>query len=181
MANFLNFEIVEVNGVNKEEAMAKAPFSIMGDATQAYKAWKAKQVNGITAAAEKQFMLDYLANKSKNVPGVGFAITVDSAVADTRERPYTIADVKNEQGKRSYVTVYQLIDDATGAILGEVEGTKQKAKEVSKELITNGFHGSLTCRYTKQVKEGEAVAFTATYTPSKGAHAGSWKVFGIKG
>lgn len=181
MANFLNFEIIEVTGVNKEEAMAKAPFSIMGDATQAYKAWKAKQVNGITSNDEKQFMIDYLASKSKNVPGVGFAITVDSAVADTRERPYAIVDVKNEQGKRQYVTVYQLVDDATGAILGEVEGTKQKAKDVAKEIITNGFHGTLTCLYTKQVKVGENVAFKAAYAPSKGAHAGCWKVFGIKG
>ena len=37
MANFLNFEVLEVSGANKNEAMAKTPFTIMGDATQAYK------------------------------------------------------------------------------------------------------------------------------------------------
>lgn len=180
MANFLNFEVLEVNGANKAEAMAKVPFSIMGDATPAYKAWKAKQTEGVTEMAKKQFMIDYLAAKSKSVPGVGFAITLESAVADTRERPYTITDVKNEQGKRKYTTVYQLVDDATGAILADVEGTKAKAKELAKEIITKGFHGTGTCLYTKQVTEGENVAFKFAYTPSKGAHNGSWLVFGIK-
>ena len=89
MAQIMNFKRMEVTGATKEEALAKAPFSIMGDATQAYKAFRKKQVNGVTDADKKQFMLDYLAKKSKNVAGVGFSITEESAVADTRERPYS--------------------------------------------------------------------------------------------
>ena len=98
----MNFKRMEVTGTTKQEALDKAPFKIMGDATQAYKKWLKKQVNGVTDADKKQFMLDYLASKSKNIPGVGFAITIESAVADSRERPYTITDVKNEKGARKY-------------------------------------------------------------------------------
>ena len=43
MTQFLNFKAIEVTGSTKEEALAKAPFDIMGDATQAYKIWKKKQ------------------------------------------------------------------------------------------------------------------------------------------
>ena len=100
MAQIMNFKRMEVVGATKEEALAKAPFDIMGDATQAYKMFRKKQVNGITDADKKQFMLDYLAKKSKNVAGVGFVITEEAAVADTRERPYRLDDVKNELGAR---------------------------------------------------------------------------------
>ena len=72
MTQIMNFKRMEVTGATKDEALAKAPFDIMGDATQAYKIWKKKQVNGVTDADKKQFMLDYLAKKSKNVAGVGF-------------------------------------------------------------------------------------------------------------
>ena len=160
MTQIMNFKRMEVTGATKEEALAKAPFDIMGDATQAYKMFRKKQVNGITDADKKQFMLDYLAKKSKNVAGVGFVITEEAAVADTRERPYRIDDVKNEKGARKYKTIYQLIDDATGAVLAETDETKAKAKELAKELYAKkGYKGSLTCTYTKQVVEGQPVAF----------------------
>lgn len=41
-------------------------------------------------------MLEYLAKKGKNCPGAGYLITVESSVADTRERPYKIDDVKGD-------------------------------------------------------------------------------------
>lgn len=181
MAQIMNFKRMEVTGATKEEALAKAPFDIMGDATQAYKMFRKKQVNGITDADKKQFMLDYLAKKSKNVAGVGFVITEEAAVADTRERPYRIDDVKNEKGARKYKTIYQLIDDATGAVLAETDETKAKAKELAKELYAKkGYKGSLTCTYTKQVVEGQPVAFHAAYTPSKSSRVGTYLVFGIE-
>ena len=37
MTQIMNFKRMEVTGATKEEALAKAPFDIMGDATQAYK------------------------------------------------------------------------------------------------------------------------------------------------
>lgn len=181
MTQIMNFKRIEVNGATKEEALAKAPFDIMGDATQAYKIWRKKQVNGVTDSDKKQFMLDYLSKKSKNCAGVGFSITLESAVADTRERPYRIDDVKNEKGTRKYKTVYQIIDRATGAVLAETSETKAKAKEIAKNLYTEkGFKGNLICTYTKQVLDGEPTAFTVEYTPSKSSHVGSYLVFGIE-
>ena len=43
MTQIMNFKRMEVTGATKDEALAKAPFDIMGDATQAYKIWKKKQ------------------------------------------------------------------------------------------------------------------------------------------
>lgn len=181
MTQIINFEKMEVCGATRKEAMDKAPFSIMGDATQAYKIWLKKQVNGVTDADKTKFMLDYLAKKSKNVSGVGFSITLESAVADTRERPYSINDVKNEKGARKYKTTYQLIDAATGSVLDSTDETKAKAKEIAKELYTKrGFKGNIICTYTKQVVDGEPIAFKATYTPSKSSRTGTYLVFGIK-
>lgn len=177
---FKNFQVMEVTGATKEEALAKAPFGIMGDATQAHKLWAKKQVNGITAADEKQFYLDYLAKKSKNVDGAGFSITLESAVADTRERPYSMNDVKNETGARKYKTIYVLTDKETGKKVAETDETKAKAKEIGKKLYTEkGYKGNLVCTYTKQVVEGQAVAFTMDYTPSKSAKVGRYIVFGF--
>lgn len=156
MTQIMNFKRMEVTGATKDEALAKAPFDIMGDATQAYKIWKKKQVNGVTDADKKQFMLDYLSKKSKNVAGVGFSITLESAVADSRERPYSIRDKKNESGARKYKTTYQLIDKATGSVIAETNETKAKAKEIAKNLyVDKGFKGNIICTYTKQVVDGE--------------------------
>jgi hypothetical protein len=178
---FLNFKKVEVTGATKDEALEKAPFFIQGDATQAYKNWKKKQLNGVTEAGTKEFMLEYLAKKSKNAPGIGFAITIEAAVPDTRERPYTFKDVKNEQGKRKYKTTYQLVDKATGEIIASTQETKAKAKEIAKNLYKEkGYKGNIICTYTKQVAEGEPVAFEVTYTPSKSSKVGTYLVFGIE-
>lgn len=181
MAQIMNFKRMEVTGATKDEAIAKAPFEIMGDATQAYKKWRKKQVNGVTDADKKQFMLDYLSEKSKNIPGVGFIITQESAIADTRERPYKFGDVKNEKGVRKYGVVYQITDKETGKVLAQTTETKAKAKEIAKALYTKeGFKGDLVCTYTKQVLNGEPVAFTVTYTPSKNSRVGSYIVFGVE-
>ena len=207
MVQMMNFKRMEVTGATKEEALAKAPFEIMGDATQAYKLWKKKQTNGITDNDVKQFMLDYLGKKSKNVAGLGFSITLESAVADTRERPYVLKDRKNESGTRKYVAVYQLIDKATGSVLAETpvkyvqdadkeghpltnedgtpkmvwkSGTKAQAKEIGKSLYVKGFKGQIKCTYTKQVVDGEPVAFEMEYAPSKAARIGTYLVFGVE-
>lgn len=180
MAQVFNFKRMEVTGSTKEEALAKAPFSVMGDATQAYKLWAKKQVNGITDADKKQFMLDYLAKKSKNVEGVGFAITITPAVADKRVRPYTIKNFKNESGTRKYHHVFQLIDKATNNVIAEVPATMAKAKEIGKELYINkGYKGNLKVRHI-HVTDSEPIAFEMTYTPSQNTQVGTYVVFGIE-
>ena len=180
MTQVVNFKRMEVTGVSKEEAFAQAPFAIMGDATQAYNRWLKENPNASDGDV-KQFMIDYLTKKSKNVAGIGYAIVRKSAIADTRERPSKIEDVKNEKGARKYQTIYQIIDKKTDAVLATAEGTKTKAKEVTKKLYTDkGFKGTIVCKYTKQVVDGEPVAFTAKYEPSKNSRPGEYTVFGIE-
>lgn len=189
MEKIMNFKRMEVTGTTKEEALANAPFGIQGDATQAYRNARKACRGAWTDADTKQFMLDYLAKKSKNLPGVGFSITVESAVADTRERPYTKRDVKNEQGARKWTTVFQIYENLgtaekprRGELLVEAAGnTKAEASNSAKALYTEkGLHKNIVCYYTKQVTEGEPIAFTMDYTPSKSSRVGTYLVFGIE-
>ena len=180
MENFINFKKLEVTGRTKQEALEKAPFYIQGDATQAFKLWKKSMVNGVTERDIKQFCVAYLTKKSKNAPGSGFYVTLDPAVADTRERPYRIEDVKNEGGKRKYLKTYVLSNAVTGEVLATTNETKAKAKEVAKDMYKNGFRGDIVCTLTKSVVEGEPVAFRSYYTPSKASHAGTYLVFGVE-
>ena len=187
MAQIMNFKRMEVTGVSKEEAFAQAPFAIAGDATQAYNRWL-KENPSASDSDVKQFMIDYLAKKSKNVAGVGFSITEESAVADTRERPYTIHDNKNTSGARKYKTIYQIYENlgtsekpVKGKLLKEVDTTKTDSKNVGKSMWADeGFKGNVVCYYTKQVIEGEAIAWTGEYTPSKSSRVGTYVVFGIE-
>lgn len=177
----MNFKKIELTGRTKAEALEKAPFYIQGDATQAFRMWKKKMVNGVTERDIKQFCVDYLMKKSKGAPGSGFYITIDPAVADTRERPYRIEDVKNEGGKRKYLKTYVLTDAKTGEPLVSTNETKAKAKELAKELYTkHNFRGDVVCTLTKSVVEGEPVAFRSYYTPSKASHVGTYLVFGVE-
>lgn len=177
----LNFKKVEVCGFTRKEAIEKAPFFVQRDATQKFKAWKKELDHGMTDKDVKEFCLEYLANHTKNAPGVGCSITIEAGVADTRERPYKVNDVKNEKGKRKYKTTYQLFDKKTGQLVAETNETKAKAKELAKKLYTeDGFKGNLICTYTKQVLEGEPVAFEVEYTPAKSSRMGTYLCFGIE-
>lgn len=177
---FLNFEVIEVTAPSKEEAAAQLPFSIMKDATMAFNNWKKKQEGAITELMKKSWMIDYIEANSKNAPGVGFTITLEPAVADTREHPYSYADVKNTQGRRVFTRVFQLVDSETHKILGLVEGTKAEAAKVAKKIIEDGHKGEIEAYITHHVTEGEKLAFKVKYTPSKNAHNGTWIAFGIK-
>jgi len=176
---YLNFKKMDVTGATKQEALDKAPFKVLYDATQAYRNWREKQ-DFINDNSIREFMQQYLQKKTKNAPGVGCSITIESAVADTRERPYKITDVKNEKGKRKYSTVYTLKDANTNEILAVCDETKAKAKDVAKELVKNGFKGNGICTYSKEVTEGEPVAFYFKYAPSKSTKPGVYTVFGIE-
>ncbi len=178
----LNFKKIEIAAANREEAVAQIEanyFHISGDATQAFKNWKSKQTGGVTERAIKEFMLDYLNKKGKNCPGSGYMITVDSAISDTRERPYSIEDIPNE-GRRKYKKTYQLVDVATGVVLGETKENKAVAKQLAKEIIKGGFKGKMNCNLVHKVTEGQETVFTAEYTPSKNTKNGTWIAFGIE-
>ena len=179
----LNFKKVEVSAENREAAVAQVEeslFHINGDATQAFKNWKSKQTKGITERDIKEFMLDYLAKKGKNCPGAGYMITVESAVADTRERPYKIEDIKSD-GKRKFKTFYKWVDRDTKTVVCQVDTNKADAKNALKELYKSGqYKGNADLIKTKDVIEGQAVVATAKYAPSKNSKHGSWIAFGIE-
>lgn len=180
----LNFKKVEIVAESKEAAIAQMEetlFHYNGDATQAFKNWKAKQTKGITDREIKEFMLDYLAKKSKNCPGSGYLITLDSAVGDTRERPYKIEDVKNEEGKRVWKTQYKWVDVDTKTVICSTDTNKNDAKNALKELYKTGaYKGDAELIKSKDVVKGQAVVATAKYTPSKNTKNGTYLVFGIE-
>ena len=175
-----NFKRIEVNAFTKEEAkeQVKETFFVQRDATQAWK--KAGEPSPLDKEF-KEFASEYLKKHTKNAPGVACSITYKPGSADTRERPYKLEDVVNEQGRRSYVTTYTLIDDATGEILLKTTETKTKAKELAKKLYTeNGYRGKATCIYAKEVSKGEPLAFKIKYEPSKNAAEGKYIFFGFE-
>jgi len=182
MVSILNFKKIEVVAESKEAAVEQVSdlFQINGDATQAFKNWKSKQTKGITERDMKEFMLEYLAKKTKNCPGAGYMITVESAVADTRERPYKIDNVKGE-GKRKFKSMYKWIDEEDGKVVCQVDTNKADAMNALKELYKSGeFKGNAKLVKTKDVVEGQAVVATAKYAPSKNTKNGTWIAFGIE-
>ena len=93
-----NFKSIEVNAYSKDEAISKAPFQIIMDATQA---WRAAG-RPMMGPELKEFLANKLQKETKFATGIGCIITVDAGTVDTRERPYTVADIKNEKGKRKF-------------------------------------------------------------------------------
>lgn len=178
----LNFKSVSVVADSKAEAIAKIEeeyFHINGDATQAYKNAKAKHQGIWSDRDDKAFKLDYLEKKGKSCPGAGYLITVESAVADTRERPYKIEDIKNE-GKRKFKSMYKWVTK-DGKTVCSVDTNKTDAKNAIKELFKKGeLKEDVTLIKTKDVVEGNATVAVAHYTPSKNTKKGTWIAFGIE-
>ena len=175
-----NFKRVEVKAYTKAEAIdqVKDVFFVQRDATQAWRK------SGEPSPLDKEFKVfcaNYLEKHTKNAPGTACMITYRAGAADTRERPYKMNDVVNEKGKRKYVTTYLLKDKSTGEELAKTTENKKKAQELAKKLyIDGGFRGSIICTYTKEVAEGEPVAFTVDYAPSKSSKEGHYIFFGVE-
>ena len=175
-----NFKRVEVKAYTKAEAIdqVKDVFFVQRDATQAWR--KAGEPSPLDKEF-KVFCANYLEKHTKNAPGTACMITYRAGAADTRERPYKMNDVVNEKGKRKYVTTYLLKDKSTGEALAKTTENKKKAQELAKKLyIDGGFRGSIICTYTKEVAEGEPVAFTVDYAPSKSSKEGHYIFFGVE-
>jgi hypothetical protein len=180
----LNFKKVELVAESQEAARAKMEetlFHYNGDATQAFHNWKKRGTKGITDRDIKEFMLDYLSKKSKNAPGCGYLITLDSAVKDTRNRPYKINNVKNEEGARKFKTIYIAIDKETGATIGKWDTNKADALNAIKEMYKNGLYkGNFDLNKIKEVVSGQAKVAEGWYTPSKNTKNGTYLAFGIE-
>jgi hypothetical protein len=177
MDKILNFSKSVVTGVNKAEAIAKAPFEVVGDATQAYLKWKGSVED---ESGLKDFLVEYLAKKTKNEEGKGFIITLTPAITNTRKSPYSIKDIKNDKGIRKYKTTYQLIDTTTGVVVAETAENKNTALQLGRKLYKEtGFTHNIKCVLVKKVIEGSDTLFEMVYNPSKGTQAGEYIVFGI--
>ena len=186
----MNFRKFEVSGTTKVEALStladvfalNEDGNVKGDATQAYKLAKKKAQEAgkaWTSADDNAFFNNHL-TKKKAIAGEAYVITVKPAVVNTRERPYTITDVKNEKGKRKFKSQYKWIDVETGAVVVQVDTTKADAKNAIKEMYTKkGYKGVAKCWLQKDVIEGEPVVAVAKYTPSVNATPGTYIVFGI--
>lgn len=171
-----NFKNVEVKAFSKTEAMEKAPFDIINDATQAWK----NAGSPLTGNDLKEFMAAQLQKKTKFAEGIGCILTIDPGTPDTRNRPYLIENVKNEQGKRSFKKAFLIIDKDTNTILGEVFGNQTDAEAELKSLYVNGYKGTAIVRIIHDVVEGEPIAFTGKYVASKNAHEGTYFAFGVE-
>ena len=156
------------------EEEVKDQFTIIKDATTAYKNAGKPQEKELV-----DFCNDYLAKTTKSAPGVGCIITIEAGVSDSRENPYTVKDIKNEKGKRTYKMGYQLIDRETNTLLCTCFGTKADAKEQAKNFYRDGYKGNMFVKYVKEVVEGEVGAFEVVYTPSKSTKQGKYILFGF--
>ena len=172
----INFQKKQIVAVSKEAAKDAAPFKVIGDATQAYKAFAKKSPNA-TDAVVREFFLDYLKKKVKLAAGVGYIVTLESASVNTRERPYKVANVKNV-GKRKWRTTREIIEKSTDKVLATVETTKADAINTAKTLFKEGKAQSTL--FIKAVKSTEnCIEATIEYVPSKGSHDGKYLVFGV--
>ena len=180
----LNFKKVELVAESKEaavEMMNENYFEYFKDATQAYNLWVKKQNGAVTDKMVKEFMLDYLTKNTKCKAGLGCMITVESAVKDTRERPYRIEKYKNEQGRRKFSRVYTWVDRDTQVVVSSTDTTQANAMNAIKDLYKSGsYKGNADLVVKMEVTEGQSVLATSYYTPSKSTHSGKYIIFGVE-
>lgn len=178
-------KIVTVQGFTKADAIAKSGLNleVKFDATTA---WKKDEQPSADSTRFKAFAEDYLKNKLKNITGAGCAVTVESGVADSRERPYKVENHVTDKA-RKYKTVYEgltgfKIDDKgniTGGTLVLQADTKGEAEDAAKEFTTAN-RVDVAVRLAKVVSEGKPVAMVVKYTPSINTNLGTYVVFGYE-
>lgn len=207
MENF-SFKQMTVEGATKEEALAKTPFtapeSCQHDATAAYRILQKK--SGVVSPDDlKQWMFDFM-KKKKMAPGQLAYVTLQSAVKETRKRPYEYRDVKHE-GARRPAKVFQIFDrdtkqilatttatevpmkDRDGNVLKDRDGnvrmkissqTKADAKKIATALYTeHGYMGNLAARVIKKDLKGDDIVFEMDYAKGKNTKNGKYIVFGL--
>jgi hypothetical protein len=164
--------IVTAQGYSKEEALASANLNldVKFDATVAWKNQGQPQAKHLEAFAD-----DYISGKVKGAAGIGFSITVDPGVSDTRERPYKVDSVVTD-GARKYKTVYE---GFAGNQLVFTRDLKSEAEEAAKEYVST-YKTDVTVRIAKNVVEGQSEAMTVKYTPSVNTNKGTYVFFGIQ-
>ena len=170
------FRKFEVIGTTKDEAMRNAqPLNLRVDATQSYKKWAKDNVENEDNV--KDWMKDYLKKKKFTMPNDGAYIVLQSAVTDSRERPYKIETVKYDAKTHTAEHFYVLRDEA-GNEVGR-EKTKKAAEQAIREYITD-FKENVYGYHEWAPKEKNSLVLKGIYTPSKGTQPCKLLVFGYQ-
>ena len=167
------FKKFEVIGNTKDTAMKESGLNLRVDATQAYKKWA--EANATNEDNVKEWMKDYLKKKKFTMPNDGAYIVLQSAVADTRERPYKVEKPKYDARTHSPEKFY-ILRDAAGGEVGR-EKTSKAAEQAAKEYVT-AYRESVTINIEWVAKEKNSLYANVKYTPSKGSKACKLLVFG---
>ena len=167
------FRKFETIGTTKDEAMKESGLNLRVDATQSYKKW-AKD-NAVTEDSQKEWMKEYLKKKKLTMPNDGAYIVLQSAVADTRERPYKVEKPKYDARTHSPEKFY-ILRDSNGNEVGR-EKTSKAAEQSAKDFVAD-FKESVTINIEWVAKEKNSLYANVKYTPSKGSQKCKMLVFG---
>ena len=171
------FKKFEVIGTTKDEAIRNAnPLNLRVDATQAYKKWAKENVTNEDNV--KEWMVEYLKKKKFNMPNDGAYIVLQSAVLDSRERPYKVEKPKYEARTHTPVRVYVGRAQDTNEELF-TEKTSKAAEQAAKEWVIDNKVGVDLVIETR-MKEKNSLYAKVNYVPSKGTQPCKLLVFGYK-
>ena len=122
-------------------------------------------------------MKGYLKKKKLTMPNDGAFIVLQSALVDTRERPYKFIKPKYDSRTHSPEKFY-FICDMAGKEVGR-EKTSKAAEQFAREFVTD-FKESVTINIGWDAKEKNTLYETVEYTPSKGTKNAVLLVFGYE-
>ena len=171
------FTKYEVIGTTKDEAKNNVKdLTLMVDATQAYNKWAKENVTNEDNV--KDWMKDYLKKKKFDKAGLGAYIVTQSAVVDTRERPYKVNkpkyDARTHTPERFYVGRAQ---DTNEELF--TEKTSKAAEQAAKEWVIEN-HVGVNLVIETRLKEKNSLYATVDYVPSKGTVPCKMIAFGYK-
>jgi len=176
MENNVFFTKFETIGQTKDEAMKNSKLNLRVDATQAYKKWAKENVTNEDNV--KEWMVEYLKKKKFNMPNDGAYIVLQSAVLDSRERPYKVEKPKYEARTHTPVRVYVgRAQDTNEEIF--TEKTSKAAEQAAKEWVIENKVGVDLVIETR-MKEKNSLYAKVNYVPSKGTQPCKLLVFGYK-
>ena len=169
------FKKFETIGTTKDEAIRNAnPLNLRVDATQAYKKWAKENVTNEDNV--KEWMKDYLKKKKFTMPNDGAYIVIQSAVTDSRERPYKVEKPKYEARTHTPVRVYVgRAQDTNEEIF--TEKTSKAAEQAAKEFVIEN-HVGVDLVIETRMKEKNSLYAKVNYVPSKGTQPCKLLVFG---
>ena len=174
MTIFKKFETI---GTTKDEAIRNAnPLNLRVDATQAYKKWAKDNV--VTEESQKEWMKEYLKKKKFTMPNDGAYVVLQTAVTDSRERPYKVEKPKYEARTHTPVRVYVGRAQDTGEEIF-TEKTSKAAEQAAKEFVIDN-HVGVDLVIETRMKEKNSLYAKVNYVPSKGTQKAKLLVFGYQ-